>query len=407
MSASRHLISIDSRDRDHTEYTTASRFRFRLPSAITNVSALRILSVEFPVTAFVVNETNQNLVIEHTDRSLLNSIDITEGDYNISTLAEEIESRIAENFTVTVDDSANQNQKRFVITESGGSPVTVVLDDGAYTHTQILAELKTKLDAADTNTYSISYDEETGLLTIAADLLDFTLELVGGYGNNRVLGLQTGDGTLSSTGLILTMSHPSDPGVFRLVETNGKLRFQCNWPFTVRVPRDATNNPDGPFYVTDGYNVKRIHENKYSHRILGLTGTTLTDLTASAFLNFGDTTADVSGERYQMTPPDKLDLSGDRYVMLRLNVNGSWISNVSSSVYAASGYSRQFAARLPLDTKSFNTLKHFAENKSFNTRLPLPSSNTRVDYIDVEFRRYDGSFYDFNGHECSLMVSLE
>lgn len=67
--------------------------------------------------------------------------------------------------------------------ENGGGEITAELSLGSYTATEFMAEVKRALDAAGDNTYTVTFDRETRLVTIAADddfdLLTFTGTHVG------------------------------------------------------------------------------------------------------------------------------------------------------------------------------------------------------------------------------------
>jgi hypothetical protein len=98
-------------------------------------------------------------------------------------------------------DSTNNS---FTLTDSGG-PFTITLDaDRNYTSSQLATELKTKMDAASADTYTISLDGNNGKWTFANGTGDFTMDLSGNDDLAKYLGLSAGANVSTASSLTST-----------------------------------------------------------------------------------------------------------------------------------------------------------------------------------------------------------
>ncbi len=67
-------------------------------------------------------------------------------------------------------------KNEFRITDSGGSDITVTITPGNYTSTTILTELKTRLEVASIDTYTITHSDSTNKITIVSSNAAFVIE---------------------------------------------------------------------------------------------------------------------------------------------------------------------------------------------------------------------------------------
>lgn len=92
------LVSIDSRDRDKTIYPNANFFDANIGQNFTNVKSVKLISVEFPNTSSVINETNNKIYwrnLQDIENNILDpitgeypvySVSITPGSYSLVSL---------------------------------------------------------------------------------------------------------------------------------------------------------------------------------------------------------------------------------------------------------------------------------------------------------------------------------
>jgi len=69
------LVHIDSRDREHVAFPTASSFQIKLPRKFTNVKSVALSTIEFPNTNAVINSTNNRIYWRNQEDIDLNIID--------------------------------------------------------------------------------------------------------------------------------------------------------------------------------------------------------------------------------------------------------------------------------------------------------------------------------------------
>lgn len=92
------LVSVDSRDRDKTLYPNANFFDANIGQNFTNVKSVKLISVEFPNTSSVINESNNKIYwrnLQDIENNLLDpitgeypvySVSITPGSYSLTSL---------------------------------------------------------------------------------------------------------------------------------------------------------------------------------------------------------------------------------------------------------------------------------------------------------------------------------
>ena len=115
----RHLIYIDSRDRQKTIYTEPNFYKIPLKRQYTNVVAIKLKSTEFTNTQQLIRSTPASLknnviswVIYDDDVDTIYSVALTSGNYNATTLQDLLQNSMNtvkrvngkyNNFTVTID----------------------------------------------------------------------------------------------------------------------------------------------------------------------------------------------------------------------------------------------------------------------------------------------------------------
>ena len=98
----------------------------------------------------------------------------------------------------------NSNYNTVVFEEDGSATdIPCTLTPGTYTASEMATELKTRMDAAGSNTYTVTYDANTFKLTIATSgtSLRFTSDTTA----HRILGLDTSVSTFASS---VTSAYP-------------------------------------------------------------------------------------------------------------------------------------------------------------------------------------------------------
>ena len=92
------LISIQSEDRDITKWPNSSEFEITLPVVYKQVISMRTIDIQLPNSFYSFNCQRQNtkLILEYTYHGVIyqDIITIQEGNYNLQTLADEIQTKI-------------------------------------------------------------------------------------------------------------------------------------------------------------------------------------------------------------------------------------------------------------------------------------------------------------------------
>lgn len=84
----RTMVSIDSIDRDSYLYPSPTQYKFKLPTAFKNVVAIRLLSMEIPMTYYVFTAAkgNTSLLIKEPSASNFVTATIPDGNYTVPDL---------------------------------------------------------------------------------------------------------------------------------------------------------------------------------------------------------------------------------------------------------------------------------------------------------------------------------
>ena len=132
----RHVICVDSRNRENFANTTPSNYEFRTP-ILQNVKQVRLITAEIPNTEYIFNATNN--IIDFNDIAGLGivSATITPGTYTANNLANEINTQMNAAlgvgmgiiFTVTY----LTDQQHFQIDRVDGNTFTLLWATGANT----------------------------------------------------------------------------------------------------------------------------------------------------------------------------------------------------------------------------------------------------------------------------------
>jgi hypothetical protein len=114
-STSKHILSVDSRDRDYGSYPASNRYKIQLPIEYKNVVTVKLKGIELPMSYYVFSSAYENTTIRVyvynlAGTTIESSSDITipDGNYNIIILEETLKGLLeaaftAYVFTVTVD----------------------------------------------------------------------------------------------------------------------------------------------------------------------------------------------------------------------------------------------------------------------------------------------------------------
>jgi hypothetical protein len=114
-STSKHILSVDSRDRDYNLYPSANKYKIQLPVEYKNIVTVKLKGIELPLSYYVFSSAYENTTIrvciyDNTGTTIESSSDITipDGNYNIIILEDTLKSLLdtafpSYIFTVTVD----------------------------------------------------------------------------------------------------------------------------------------------------------------------------------------------------------------------------------------------------------------------------------------------------------------
>ena len=149
------------------------------------------------------------IFINSKDRLFGTNTDFTVslGDYDTqagATLALSLEGAIIPNMKYPIN-----NQSLVFYENSVATPITANLVDGFYDDADFATMLETQLNAVGSNTYTVSFDENTYRITITANLLN-TIQILfdsSSTGLNQILGFQSGT---SADQTVLTGDYPID-----------------------------------------------------------------------------------------------------------------------------------------------------------------------------------------------------
>ena len=93
----RKLLTVHSNDRDICKWPNSNHFEIELPQPLLNVQSIRLLNISLPNNHYVFMDSYQNTKLKFTVKNGINQsfiITISEGTYNGSTLAAEIETKM-------------------------------------------------------------------------------------------------------------------------------------------------------------------------------------------------------------------------------------------------------------------------------------------------------------------------
>lgn len=165
----------------------------------------------------------------------------------------------------------DSNYNTLQITEDpAGTPATfsVTVDEGNYTINELLAELKTLLDAGTqkSNTYTLSIDDITGKCTISTDTTEF--QIIGANSLlNKPLGFVENTDYTSSSRTLTSINHIS-MSTKRYIKINSDITSNNHYskdfiePIGVVVPITESRSTIQYYGNENGYKVKM--ENKHS-----------------------------------------------------------------------------------------------------------------------------------------------
>lgn len=113
ISTSKHILSIDSRDRDFSLYPSSNKYKILLPVEYKNVVSVKLKGIELPLSYYVFSAAYENTRLRvniYNGATIESTADITipDGNYNIIILEETLKGLLetafpAYVFTVTVD----------------------------------------------------------------------------------------------------------------------------------------------------------------------------------------------------------------------------------------------------------------------------------------------------------------
>lgn len=146
------IISIDSKDRDSTVYTSPSSFRINLPKKFSNISKIKLASTEFPNTEQVIRsqplaKKNNKIYWKNFDDGDIDySITITDGNYTSTKFSTELQNKmnsversgtdstgIPHNFVVSVDAITNVFTVKQNLTSIISNPFSINKDSKVMT----------------------------------------------------------------------------------------------------------------------------------------------------------------------------------------------------------------------------------------------------------------------------------
>ena len=156
-------LIIDSRDRDITAYPTSTSYSIALPQDIFQVKEITLKSAWFPFTAYGVNANNNTLVV---------------------TLG------------------------------SGGTPTTLTLPCGDYTHAALASALQAALQTTISMGFTVTYVESSDTLSVLHAAQPFSLDFTGPNSISKQAGFGTTAPHISivnpSGGYMLSSPHRMD-----------------------------------------------------------------------------------------------------------------------------------------------------------------------------------------------------
>lgn len=114
-STSKHILSVDSRDRDYNNYPFSNKYKIKLPVEYKNVVTVKLKGIELPMSYYVFSAAYENTTIRvciynSAGTSIESSANITipDGNYNILLLEDTLKALLETSFpiyifTVTID----------------------------------------------------------------------------------------------------------------------------------------------------------------------------------------------------------------------------------------------------------------------------------------------------------------
>lgn len=107
-----HVVLVDSRDRDFTQYPTPNTYRIRLPKTLYNVVGARLVSAEIPRSYHTFSTTAHNVSFTVTIGTTVSTITIEDGNYTflslVTALEKALEIATGLDWTVMVSSTTNK-----------------------------------------------------------------------------------------------------------------------------------------------------------------------------------------------------------------------------------------------------------------------------------------------------------
>ena len=173
---------------------------------------------------------------------------------------------------------SNYNTLRITTNTGDASPYTfdITIDEGNYTITELLVELKTLLDAASLlgggfdNVWTLNINDKTGKVTISTNTTDF--KIVGANSLlNRPLGFEPNTDYTSGVDRILTSANHINMSTKRYIKINSDITSNNHYskefiePIGCIVPITEARSTIQYYANDNGYKVKMANKHNIKH----------------------------------------------------------------------------------------------------------------------------------------------
>ena len=356
----RKFLTVHSEDRDINKWPNANHFELQLPQTYTNVETLALVEYNFPINYNTFSTQNQNTMITFT-------VDILAGSYGLT------------------------------------DPITITIDSGFYSPTQLAYEMENKLNlavralVANYSNFKVFYNEVQQRLMFGntSDKFTFMYYAPEYYSESCYTSCPPVNNQFSQPNATIRWCQYTNWGLGYNLGFIKYLRGQCG--VDANTANMAVSEP-----VTGDQNVY------YLPSTTGVNNLGYTWLP----VGFGKT-------GYVLIPPNPPSLNGDSAMYMEIdkynyqdemqpyseNTSGSRNNDYNGIVNAA-------FAKIPIGakpTKLISLFEYQYSNEPVDTSEGMSSFFPPLDKVSkfkFKFRYHDGTLVDFGGQNFSFTIAL-
>ena len=354
-SVAKHLV-IDSRDRDYILYPCSNRYRVDVPQEWKDVTSIELTLAQIPNTFYNITEMNNTFYISDSPNNI-SSVVIPEGQYNNTTLIDTFNGKYGDLF---IDFNSKLN----------------------FTRNPINLKLRIQSNRANGQdfVYNLNYILNDNCSPCKLKSVDKTIGFINMQYNSNMIDLSYIDvASITATGDISDQEYP----LYKLVANKIYNGIEVDFTKT--------------FYVNDYFILEdNITHNKYSCQIYQIKNDNTIIIEEIDNNNPTGITGNIFNNISILYSPNIFQVENKPYVILKIR-DCSMLNSIGA---ANDGYTIIPLLNLENTIVNQSTIPVHSVIKYFS--VPLG----KLLWIDIEFKNYDGTLFDFRGQENMLMFTI-